>query len=348
VSIVNIPIQNIYYLLCYAWDKLDESDIIDVRAIDTTRLIDLFAKILITGITRLLKQGLDRYYVGNEYVVLGVKGKLNLSASVKRNILSAHNTICTYDEFDHNILQNQIIRTTIHKLLRIKDIDDYLKSELHKLYIKLPQIQEIKISSIRFNQIRLHRNNYHYNFLLKVCQIINENVFIDESTGSFKFRDFIREEKSMARLFEAFVRNFYKIEQDEFTVTSEVINWNFNSNSEAERSMLPRMITDISLLSPTRKIIIDTKYYKEPFRLKYSKDKINSSHLYQLYSYIKNQETSSDISKKCEGILLYPSVGEDFEFYYYFENHLIKVISINLGQDWMNIRNDLMRNISLS
>ena len=41
-----------------------------------------------------------------------------------------------------------------------------------------------------FNQIRLHRNNYHYDFILKVCQIVNENLFIDEFKGNYKFKDF--------------------------------------------------------------------------------------------------------------------------------------------------------------
>ena len=43
-QVVNIPIQNIYYLLCYAWDKLTEKEVVGVEAIDTTTLADLFAR----------------------------------------------------------------------------------------------------------------------------------------------------------------------------------------------------------------------------------------------------------------------------------------------------------------
>ena len=345
---MNIPIQNIYYLLCYAWNKLEEGNIINVKAISTTELIDLFAKILINGTGRLLKQGLDRYYVEHEYIVNGIKGKFNLSASVKRNILPANKTVCLYDEFEYNILHNQILKTTISKLFRINNLDNDLKNELHRLFIKLPPISEIIIRNSYFKQIRLHRNNYYYDFILKVCQIINENLFIDESTGNYKLKDFFREEKAMARLFEAFVKNFYKIEQSYFAVTSEVIKWNFITETETNMNMLPVMLTDISLLSPSRKVIIDTKYYKEAFKVKYSKEKINSNHLYQLFSYLKNQESDSDISKSCEGILLYPSIGNNFKYCYNFENHIIKVMSINLNQDWQNIRNDLFQAISLN
>lgn len=344
---MQIPIQNIYYLLCYSWNKLEERDIVNVREISTTKLIDLFAKVLINSTACLLKQGLDRYYVENEYIVNGIKGKLNLTASVKRNILPANKTVCLYDEFDFNILHNQILKTTISRLLRVNNLDNDLKDELIRLFIKLPPISEITIRNTSFKQIRLHRNNYHYDFVLKVCKIINENLFIDESSGNYKFKDFLRDEKAMARLFESFVRNFYRIEQSEFTVKREDIKWKFEPKQEDYSKMLPLMSTDISLLSPSRKIIIDTKFYKEAFNIKFTQEKINSNHLYQLFSYLKNQESDLEITKRCEGILLYPAVGNDFKFIYNYENHGIKIISINLNQDWQDIKKDLLEIISI-
>ncbi|AKB73968.1 McrBC 5-methylcytosine restriction system component [Methanosarcina lacustris Z-7289] len=343
---MQIPIQNIYYLLCYAWDKLDESDIVDVKAISTTELINLFAKILINGTAYLLKHGLDRYYVENEHIVNGIKGKLNLSASIKQNTLPSNKTICLYDEFDYNILHNQILKTTISKLLKVKNLDNDLKNELHRLFIKLPLISEIQIRNSHFKQIRLHRNNCKYGFVLKVCQIINENLFIDESSGSYQFKDFLQEEKAMARLFESFVRNFYKIEQSVFSVKREDIKWNFVTENEIDLRMLPKMSTDISLISSSRKIIIDTKFYKEALETRFTHEKINSSNLYQLFSYLKNQESDLEITKACEGVLLYPSVGNDFKFSYRFQNHRIKIASINLNQDWFYIKKDLLEIIS--
>lgn len=343
---MQIPIQNIYYLLCYSWDKLDESDIVDVKAISTTELIDLFAKILINSTAHLLKQGLDRYYVENEHIVNGIKGKLNLSASVKQNTLPSNKTICLYDEFDYNILHNQILKTTISKLLRVKNLDNDLKNELRRIFIKLPPISEIQIRNSHFKQIRLHRNNFKYGFVLKVCQIINENLFIDESSGSYQFKDFLQEEKAMALLFESFVRNFYKIEQSEFLVKREDIKWNFVTENEIDLKMLPKMSTDISLISSSRKIIVDTKFYKEAFEARFTQKKINSNHLYQLFSYLKNQESELEITKNCEGVLLYPAVENNFTYSYSYESHRIKVTSVNLNQNWLDIKKDLLEIIA--
>ncbi len=338
---MQIPIQNIYYLLCYAWNKLEEKDIINVNEIDSTELVDLFAKVLANSCSRLLKQGLDRYYVEHEDVVMGIKGKLNFTATIKQNILPLSKTVCIYDEFDYNILHNQILKTTIEKLLRTKNLDATIKDELRKVYLKFPPISEIVIRKAMFNQIRLHRNNYHYDFILKVCQIVNENLFIDESKGNYKFKDFTRDEKAMARLFEAFVRNFYKIETS-LSVSSDYIEWQFESDNVEDIEMLPIMRTDITLRSENRKIIIDTKYYKEAFQTRYDKQKINSSNLYQLFSYLNNQVTDSEITRNCEGILLYPSIRDDFVYSYKYKNHKIRVMSINLNQNWQKIETDLL------
>ncbi len=339
---MQIPIQNIYYLLCYAWNKLEESEIVNVNEIDSTELIDLFAKVLSNSCSRLLKQGLDRYYVEHEDVIMGIKGKFNFSATIKQNVLPLSKTACIYDEFDYDILHNQILKTTIGKLLRTKNLDSSIKDELYKVYLKLPPISEIVIREAMFNQIRLHRNNYHYDFILKVCQIVNENLLIDESKGNYKFQDFTREEKAMARLFEAFVRNFYKIETD-FSVSSDSIKWQFESDNAEDLDMLPAMLTDITLQGKNQKIIIDTKYYKEAFQTRYDKQKINSSNLYQLFSYLKNQEMDSEITLNCEGILLYPSIQNDFVHSFKYENHKIRIMAINLNQDWQKIRTDLLK-----
>jgi 5-methylcytosine-specific restriction enzyme subunit McrC len=338
---MKIPIQNIYYLLCYAWNKLEESEVVDVNALDSTQLIDLFANVLSKRLSHLFKRGLDRYYIDKENSIAGIKGKLNMSQTIKQGTLTVGKTVCSYDEFDYDILHNQILKATTHKLLMTKNLKTSLRDELHLLYLKFPPISEIKVTSRHFSKLRFHRNNYHYDFLMKVCQILNENLLIDETTGELKFMDFTREEKAMARLFEAFVRNFYKHESS-YKVSGEIIRWQFGSNSKDALGMLPTMNTDITLRSAERKIIIDTKYYKEAFKAKYDRKKIISSNLYQIFAYVKNQENESPISQNCQGILLYPSVNDRFEYNFTHENHKFSVVSIDLNQDWQLIRRDLL------
>ena len=55
-----IPIQNLYYLFCYAWRHYREGALVDVGRVENPTLPNLFATVLIKGVPRLLKRGLDR------------------------------------------------------------------------------------------------------------------------------------------------------------------------------------------------------------------------------------------------------------------------------------------------
>ena len=41
-----IPIQNLYYLLCYAWNRLPQGKLVDVSGVPATELANLFAHVL--------------------------------------------------------------------------------------------------------------------------------------------------------------------------------------------------------------------------------------------------------------------------------------------------------------
>lgn len=340
---MEIPIQNIYFLLCYAWDKLEEKEVVDINTSGFNELIDLFAKVLINGVSYLLKRGLDRDYKLKEDTVSGVKGKMNVSNTLKNNTLLYKKTICEFDEFDYDILHNQILRTTLEKLLKTDHVDEELKHEVWSLLKRLPYIQNLYITPSIFKQVRLHRNNRFYDFLLNVCYIINENLQINEETGNFKFREFVKDESKMPYVFENFVRNFYKLEQSEFNVYRENIKWQLIPEKENDARYLPKMETDITLKSTTRKIIIDTKFYKEALKTRYDAEKIISDNLYQLYAYMNNQKDPEDpLSEKCEGMLLYPTVSKPLSKIYYMNHNKISVQSVNLNQHWKKIREDLL------
>ena len=68
-----IPIENIYYLLCYAWNKLDEKDRVAIAIDDRSDLLDLLAKVLINATKMLLKRGIDKNYITSTIELAGIK-----------------------------------------------------------------------------------------------------------------------------------------------------------------------------------------------------------------------------------------------------------------------------------
>jgi hypothetical protein len=104
---VNIPIQNIYYLLCYAWDKLAEKEVVDVDPIDSTSLADLFASVLINGTNHLLKRGFDRGYVHEHEWMGRLRGRICFQEAIRTNAVRTGRLPCDFDELSYNVLLRQ-------------------------------------------------------------------------------------------------------------------------------------------------------------------------------------------------------------------------------------------------
>ena len=338
---MHIPIENIYYLLCYAWNKLDARDRISVAVDDETKLLDLFAKILINTTKILLKRGVDRNYINYTSEIPGIKGKLELSQTIKRNLHLKQRTICSYDEFSANVPINEILVTTLHRLIKTLNLNRELKGEIKRLLWMFIDIDQIEIQSSLFKKIRLNRNNRLYGIILNVCQMIYENSLPTEQPGTWKFMDFTRDERKMSQLFEAFVRNFYKTEQSDYSVKTEYIRWQFSSNIDEYLQFLPKMKTDITLENKTSKIIIDTKYYRETVAINYNKERIHSANLYQLFSYLIHQQDNNHVTRQATGILLYPTIERDLDLHYKYDDHNIYIKTVNLNAHWKKIEERL-------
>ena len=70
---MTIPIQNIYFLLCYAWDLLEPDKTVDVEIDGALSLANLYARLLTTGLNEIFRRGIERQYVEYDEVIPGVR-----------------------------------------------------------------------------------------------------------------------------------------------------------------------------------------------------------------------------------------------------------------------------------
>ena len=97
-------------MLSYAFKILNEGCYKSVSTESFENASDLFAAILIKGVSSLLSRGLSRSYIGVQDSILSVKGKINLSATIKENALIKREVVCEYDDFSPNEYQNKILK----------------------------------------------------------------------------------------------------------------------------------------------------------------------------------------------------------------------------------------------
>jgi 5-methylcytosine-specific restriction enzyme subunit McrC len=337
-----IPIANIYYLLCYAWDVLDEKDTVaEVDALDSTDLLDLFARVLVNGTRRLLRRGLDRGYLPYVDEFPGVRGKLLVTQTLRRDLLRHGRTACAWDELEYDTLPNRILKTTLQRLRDAAALDKRTRADVHDLLRWLTPVQPIELRAEHFRRVQLHRNNRIYNFLLHICEFIHEQWLPDERGGGRRFRDFIRD--GLPALFEKFVFNFYQHELPaSWHVSAPVFKWLLVAPNADAVAFMPRMETDVCLQCQDRAIILDTKFYAQALKAgAYGTAKLDPASLYQLFTYLR-QRASEPGWEHAEGILLYPRTSRDFAVEFTTHGHRIRAITLDLAQPWTNIHAGLM------
>ena len=333
----NIPIQNIYYMLCYAWNRAIEKDITDISGVKCENLYDLLGLVLYNSTSKLIKKGIYKQYNLINEETYSLKGKIDFGNSLKRNSFRNGRAYCEFDEFSDDIIHNQIIKATIYNLLKSKTVDKDIKNRLMKIYHYFEHIDSISLNKNYFDKAKIHRNNRHYKLSLEICKLIYNDMIIDEVDGRISFN--FREEERMAYLFEEFVRNFYKIHLVNSKVCREDIRWNVEGIA---MDLLPKMQTDITIKTDNEIIIMDTKYYKNTLAKNMGQDKYHSTNMYQMFSYLKNAESKGKEYKNSTGILLYPQVDKELDNVYKFESHQLKICTVNLNDDWEKIHNRLL------
>ena len=337
-----IPIQNLYYLLCYAWGLPEQRDWVTVEAKSCPAVVDLFSRLLTKGADMLLKRGIAKEYRTNEEEIPGIKGKLELAQTLKQNRYREGRTICTLDELTGDILLNQIVYTTMYRLLGDKELDKNVHMDLRRTLRRFPKVEIIQLDRSVFNDVRLNRNNRFYRLILNVCGLLYERLLPEQDRpGEYKFLDFTRDEDKMNSIFESFLLNFYRQEcaQEYPIVKRSIIHFQLTALEADDEDVLPEMITDVTLDNPEsgKRIILDAKYYKEMLSTRFeTAKKLRRDHISQITSYVNNQE-DKDIpyTLSTKGIMVYPKTGIQEETFNYSQgSHQYRFCTVDLAQDW--------------
>jgi 5-methylcytosine-specific restriction enzyme subunit McrC len=305
-----VPVANVYYMLLYAWSLFRERDPVDVAQEGYTELQDLFAHVLADTVADLLACGLDRGYVTRDEPVAGIRGRLELPDTLKRNLLPAGRAHCRFDELEYDVLHNRILKATLRRL-QATELHEKNRRRVLALLKKLDAVADVEVAVPDFRRVQLHRNNGGYEYALRLCELIHENLMVDPRTGRTRFRAYHEREQQMGLLFQGFVREFFRRHRGEFRVFSPVIEWVTEHASPADLLRLPRMETDIVLEGAGRRIILDTKFYGQAVVGRGQNKRLIAEHLYQVFAYVQNREARVPGSPH-EAMLLYPVVEAPF------------------------------------
>ncbi len=191
-----------------------------------------------------------------------------------------------------------MLKSICRYLIQKSTVDSELKLKLRKLLPYFNEVSLLELNNNIFKDITVSKQTTKYKVAFSICEMIYNNILLEQEIGEVDFYSFMN--KNLPTIFELFLYEFYKKEQSKYYTVkhSKRIEFNFDDIND----LVPTMELDILLEDDDESIIIDAKYYKDATTEYFEKDRLRSSHFYQMLSYINNYKTTNRV----RSILIYP------------------------------------------
>jgi 5-methylcytosine-specific restriction endonuclease McrBC regulatory subunit McrC len=327
---LNISPSNIIFILAYAfdlkWEYLEKE--ISETDFQESSFFELLVFVLVMWTNKLRRQGLFRSFLGVEDEIKRIRGKILFIPSMKSNGLSGNTLCCQFDELSFDILENQILLSTLEfcekELVKRRrnvkgkkrqdDISNLALSAYNLVRLLSSQVSYCPLSIQLFNQLIFHRMNIAYKPILRICRFIYDSAVLAQE-GEEKFFDI--PENKMSEIFERFLRNYLaeKLKGERIKVNSPMPrSWVVAADElETTVSHMPSIHPDIVIWQKgVPKFVIDAKFYAKAMNInkwwstgevvgeeKEEREsfKTHSSNLYQIIAYTNYYN--------CDGLLVY-------------------------------------------
>lgn len=348
-TVYGIPIRNLWYLLLYAWHETPPSPYWQlVESVESPSLEGLLATMLVNILQQRLRIGLGGSYIVEQRLWRGVRGRIDFTNSLKQHAFERGQICCQFQQYSINGPKNQIIRTTLFHLVQGGQFGpdqrrgDKLRHAIRWLVRTLEGIDLIELRPDLIHREQLNRHDHDYRIMLAICDLLLQRRLPTEKAGQRYVSQLERDWLVLHRLYERFVANFYRHHLPTWTIhPQKTLSW----HEQSPNSYLPFMQPDLMLQENQtgRIVILDTKFTANSLReSRWGKEIFDSSHLYQIYAYLKTQAHLSPSHQQATGILLYPAVNHQLSEKINLPGHQIRIECVNLAAPWQAIEQNLL------
>lgn len=321
----SIPIENLFYMISYVLELPFQATLNGNKSNIDRSLGELYILLFSIELSKLIKSGLIKSYHDEENELLTVRGKINLSRTIDLRCKGKHTIDCIYDEYSADEYLNRIIKSVASQLIfsniSIEPIE--LKRSLRQNISIMSNIAQISLKNISWETITFNQYNKRYKTIILLCELIVESLLLISENESNNFKAI--EEKLFHKLFERFIRTFFRKTDFETNVSDLKMKWNSNDTYD----FIPKMHTDTTITYLNKTLIIDTKFYKEIFGNNRNSKKFRSGHLYQIFSYVVNYKIQHS-NQKVAGLLLYAATKLSLEKYRFPYNYSLGNVPISI------------------
>ena len=297
-------LESIYNMFLYAWKLWPSSADGYSSSRELNDPLDLVGRLLSQSVIKASKAGFHRDYISINELTQVPRGRILFNESLKLRAMNDTRVYVETDEFTVDCIHNQILAWAVVAMLKVPKLDHSVRADLLIARDLLHVVTESQPTLRQMNAALSVARRREYKFGISMAILLLQSE-IFSSGGSDKYSVSIPEaddEHLFRRLYEEFLREFFRYHCPDKKVTSRIYKWSDNSLNR-----FPRMITDINIEDEGHIAVLDAKCTPRVLlhRDEFSSSTLNSGHLYQIFSYMAHAATQNP-QKKISGLLVYP------------------------------------------
>jgi 5-methylcytosine-specific restriction enzyme subunit McrC len=344
VASKHVPIRNIWLLMLWASDLFKSKVLEDYGYEDLPDdLPDLIAEVLLSAVEHRLRRWLTKGYRQRTEVLGRVRGRIDYLATERRLLLQRGRIQCTFEEQTVDLPRNRLARLALQTIARLVSSNDIAR----RCRECAGQLAVAGVSAVRPSAAEVAKEQLiHDKPMIDAALLALEMALPAPEGNARSYTKVDRQEYWVRRLFEKAVGGFYKVALPRklwSVSTGTKLSWNETGRSAGLASLMPEMVTDIVLESGTRTVVIDTKFTSLLTSSQFKREVLKSGYIYQMYAYLRTQEAGDNHRQiRREGILLHPSVGQDFSEYIVLQGYPVRFETVDLTSSASAIRSRLL------
>ena len=268
-------------------------------------LLEVFIRQFLASVNGLVKQGLKREYSEKEDNLLYLKGKLNISEQLKRNLIQKQRFAIAYDEYLPNTLPNQLIKAALRKVTALARAIETQRLA-HELEFAFTDVDSVSFRRGSGHALTVSRGMEHYRAPLAWAQIILDGLSPLSMQGTSAAFSLLF---PMEAIFESFVAHTLRN-----TLPTEIRLKGQAAEKylvEYGKQTMFALKPDITLYHADKLLmVLDTKWKTVDIaeNTKSSKFELSQSDFYQMFAY------GHKYLKGCGNlVLIYPSHAKFYE-----------------------------------
>lgn len=236
-------------------------------------VLDLYFELFVGEVEYLLRQGLVKQYRSETSNCTALKGSLQFSQHISRNLVHKEHFFVKHTVYDVQHRFNQVLYKTL-KLIQQINTSSRLKSRIGALLLFFPEMNDLRVSEQFFQQLNYNHKTEVYKTSMEIARLILLQYHPDLSSGRNHVLALMFD---MNLLWERFVLVSLR-KNSAFRVEGQLSKLFWKPENGYRTTIRP----DIVITKDDKKIVLDTKW-KNLFNFKPNPEDLRQMYVYHDY-----------------------------------------------------------------